>query len=62
MVAIFREYERLVTEAEARTRAVESQLQREHNLVAAFTMLGRDRGFTEADARARWKEAGYGGL
>lgn len=42
--------------------AARAALQRLRNMTAAYEMLGRDRGFTEDDARDAWMEAGYGGL
>lgn len=39
-----------------------AKVRRLRNLADAYSLLGRDLGFTEADARERWKKAGYGGL
>ena len=51
-----------VRTAEAERREYDLQRRLEHltDLNAAYQMLGRDRGFTEQDARDRWKKAGYG--
>lgn len=62
LVAICRAYEQIIREVETRASFETGRGQRERNLIAAFRMLGRERGFNEDDARAAWKAAGYGGL
>lgn len=53
------ERERTVA-AECRVLDLQRRIDHLTDLNAAYSLLGRDRGFTEQDARERWKAAGYG--